>query len=83
MATIVYDPVSLAILKIELTTDHGATDLEMNSNQIDRRFSLRAIWSRKLPDLSLIAFLAVVVWLCSCDANRFGPESREIAGGYR
>jgi hypothetical protein len=25
----------------------------------------------------------VVVWLCSCDANLFGPESREIAGGYR
>ena len=21
--------------------------------------------------------------LCSCDANLFGPESRELAGGYR
>ena len=42
-----------------------------------------AIWSRKLQDLGPIAYLAVVVWLCSCDANLFGPESREIAGGYR
>jgi hypothetical protein len=25
----------------------------------------------------------VLVCLCSCDANLFGPESREIAGGYR
>ena len=54
----------------------------MKSNQIDRRFSFRAIWSRKLA-LGPIAFLTVVVWLCSCDANLFGPESREIAGGYR
>jgi hypothetical protein len=68
---------------IELTTDHGATDLWMKSDQIDRRFSFRAIWSRKLQALGLIAFLTVVVWLCSCDANLFGPESREIAGGYR
>lgn len=68
---------------IEFTTDHGATDLRMKSNQINCRFSLRAIWSRKIQDLGPIAFLAVVVWLCSCDANLFGPESREIAGGYR
>jgi hypothetical protein len=66
----VYDPVSLAILW-------------MKSNQIDRRFSFRAIWSRKLQDLGPLAFVTVVVWLCSCDANLFGPESREIAGGYR
>jgi hypothetical protein len=25
----------------------------------------------------------VVVCLCSCEANLFGPESREIGGGYR
>jgi hypothetical protein len=68
---------------IELTTDHGATDLRMKSNQIDRRFSFRAIWSEKLQALGPIAFFTVVVWLCSCDANLFGPESREIAGGYR
>ncbi len=30
-----------------------------------------------------VAFLAVLVGLCSCEANIFGPESREIAGGYR
>ena len=42
-----------------------------------------AIWSRKLQDLGPIAYLTVVVWLSSCDANLFGPESREIAGGYR
>jgi len=64
-------------------TDHGATDPRMKSNQIDRRFSFRAIWSRELQNLRPIAFLTVVVWLCSCDANLFGPESREIAGGYR
>lgn len=55
----------------------------MKSNQIDRRFSFRTIRSRKLQDLGPIAFLTVVVWLCSCDANLFGPESRAIAGGYR
>jgi hypothetical protein len=36
---------------------------------------LRTLW--------LIPFLAVVVCLCSCDANLFRPESREIGGGYR
>ena len=30
-----------------------------------------------------IAFLALFVCLCSCEANLFGPDSREIAGGYR
>jgi len=44
---------------------------------------LATVWSRKLQDLSSIAFLTVFVSLCSCDANLFGPESREIAGGYR
>jgi len=68
---------------IELTTDHGATDPWMKSNQIDRRFSFRAIRSRKPQNLCPIALLTAVVWLCSCDANLFGPESREIAGGYR
>jgi len=62
-------------------TDHCATDPWMK--QIDRKFSFRAIWSRKLQYLCPIAFLTVLVWLCSCDANLFGPESREIAGGCR
>lgn len=44
---------------------------------------LRPVWRRKLQDLGRLAFLAAVGWLCSCDANLFGPESREIAGGYR
>jgi hypothetical protein len=30
-----------------------------------------------------MAFLAVVVCLCSCEANLFGPDLKEIAGGYR
>jgi hypothetical protein len=34
-------------------------------------------------NLSPVAFLTVFVCLCSCEANLFGPESREIAGGYR
>jgi hypothetical protein len=68
---------------IELTTAQDATDLWMKSNQTNRKFSFRAVWSRKLQNLGPIAFLAVVVWLCSCDANLFGPESREIAAGYR
>ena len=55
----------------------------MKSNQIDRRFSFRAICSRKLQDFGPIALLTVIVSLCSCDANLFGPESREIAAGYR
>jgi hypothetical protein len=55
----------------------------MEFNQINRRFSFRAIWSRGLlQNLGPIA-LTVSVWLCSCEANLFGPESREIAGGYR
>lgn len=39
------------------------------------------------PDISRrsrrIAFLSVLLCLCSCDANLFGPDLREIAGGYR
>ena len=83
MATMAYDPVLLAILKLLSSRVTGGTGLQMKSNQIDRRFSFRAIWSRKLQYLGPIAFLTVVIWLCSCDANLFGPESREIAGGYR
>ena len=30
-----------------------------------------------------IAFLAAFVCLSSCDSKLFGPDSREIAGGYR
>lgn len=37
--------------------------------------------SRDLKDFCGIA--AVLVCLCSCDANLFGPDLREIAGGYR
>jgi len=36
-----------------------------------------------LLNLCRIAFLTVFISLCSCEANLFGPESREIAGGYR
>ena len=36
-----------------------------------------------LQNLCPVAFLMVLVCLCSCEANLFGPESREIAGGYR
>ncbi len=31
----------------------------------------------------VITCLAVLICLSSCEANFFGPESREIAGGYR
>jgi hypothetical protein len=42
------------------------------------------IWSRDLlRNLYSALFLAAFVCLCSCEANLFGPESREIAGGYR
>jgi hypothetical protein len=42
------------------------------------------IWSRDLlRNLYPAVFLAAFVCLCSCEANLFGPESREIAGGYR
>ncbi len=41
------------------------------------------MWNKHWPDnLGWIAFLAIFVCLCSCDANLFGPESRVIAGGY-
>lgn len=66
-----------------LATDHTAAGLWMKSNQTKRRFSFRALWSRKLQYLGPIVFLTVGVWLCSCDSNFFGPESREIAAGYR
>lgn len=55
----------------------------MKSNQINARFSFRAIWRKKLQYLGPIAFLTIIISLCSCDANLFGPESREIAAGYR
>lgn len=55
----------------------------MKPNQINCKFSLRAIWRRTLKDFAPIGFLTIVGCLCSCDANLFGPESREIAAGYR
>ena len=70
-----YDRVSLAILL--------SSRLTMAQRIFNCRFSFRAIWSRKLQDLGPIALLTVIVSLCSCDANLFGPESREIAAGYR
>ena len=46
--------------------------------------SLRAIWSGDLlRNLCPVAFLTVFVCFCSCEANLFGPESKEIGGGYR
>jgi hypothetical protein len=42
------------------------------------------IWSRDLlRNLYSALFLAAFVCFCSCEANLFGPESREIGGGYR
>jgi hypothetical protein len=42
------------------------------------------MWSSRLfHKFRRIAFPAVFVCLCSCDTNFFGPDSREIAGGYR
>jgi hypothetical protein len=42
------------------------------------------IWSGDLiQNLCPVAFLAAFVCLCSCEADLFGPEPREIAGGYR
>jgi len=42
------------------------------------------IWSRDLlRNLCPAVFLAVFVCFCSCEANLFGPESREIGSGYR
>src|SRR6266436_3812779 len=34
-------------------------------------------------NFSRIAFLATFLCLVSCDTEPFGPDSREIAGGYR
>jgi hypothetical protein len=54
------------------------------SNQTSHRFLFHAMWSRHLShNFCRIAFLAVLVCLCSCEANFLGPDSREIAGGYR
>jgi len=67
----------------ELATDHAPAGLWMKSHQTDLRFSFRGVWSRKLQCLGPIVFLTLGVWLCSCDSNLLGPESREIAAGYR
>jgi len=49
------------------------------SRWINNRF-----WTRDLlQNLRAVAFLTVFVCLCSCEGNFFGPETREIAGGYR
>ena len=42
-------------------------------------FGAEICFEISIPPLSL----AVFVCFCSCEANLFGPESREIAGGYR
>ena len=76
-----YHPVSLAILKLlssRLTMVH-----RMKSNQIDRRIFHSARFGTGSFKLSVLSHSSQSVWLCSCDANLFGPESREIAGGYR
>jgi hypothetical protein len=36
-----------------------------------------------LRNLYSVVFLAVFVCFCSCESNLFGPDSREIGGGYR
>jgi hypothetical protein len=36
-----------------------------------------------LRNLCPVAFLTVFVCFCSCEANLFGPELREIGAGYR
>jgi hypothetical protein len=56
----------------------------MKSDQANRQSSPRTMWSGDLfQNFFHIAFLAVSLCLCSCHANLFGPDSREIAGGYR
>jgi hypothetical protein len=68
---VAHDPVPLAVLKLL-------------SNQTSRRFLFHAMLRRHLShNFCRIAFLAALVCLCSCEANFFGPDSREIAGGYR
>jgi hypothetical protein len=59
--------------------DKREMELRMKSDKTSRRFSFPSAWRR---DLCYIAFLAAFC-LCSCEANLFGPDSREIAGGYR
>jgi hypothetical protein len=41
--------------------------------------SRNAVFARARGCLALAAF----VCLCSCDAKFFGPDARELAGGYR
>ena len=40
------------------------------------------MWRRDLFQ-NFFGIAVVLVCLCSCEANLFGPDSREIAGGYR
>jgi hypothetical protein len=44
---------------------------------------LRSRFARNSKIIELATVLIAGVSLCSCDANLFGPESREIASGYR
>ena len=61
-----------------------ATAARAEPNRINRSLSFRAIWSGDLlQNLYAIALLTVFVSLCSCDANLFGRDSRELGGGYR
>jgi hypothetical protein len=57
----------------------------MKSDQAKRLFSFRAVRGRNLRQdfCHIVVLLTAVVCLCSCEANLFGPDSREIAGGYR
>jgi hypothetical protein len=48
-----------------------------------KRIATGAVIALVAYKLRHIAFLAVLVGLCSCDASFFGPDLREIAGGYR
>src|SRR5262245_36465702 len=42
------------------------------------------MWSNNLfRTLWSVAFLALLLCLCSCDGNLFGSESKQIAQGYR
>jgi len=47
------------------------------------KHGLRSRLARNSKILELATVFIAGVSLCSCDANLFGPESREIAGGYR
>ena len=63
--------------------NHGNHRLRSRFAANFKIIELAAVWGRKLQDLGPIAFFIGGVGLCSCDVNLFGPESREIAGGYR